>query len=222
MLASAPSIKEGEMTDYLLLYSGGKMPETEAEQADVMKAWDVWMTSIGPALKDGGNPFTPQAKTIDPMGKVTDGPAGSPASGYSIIQASSLDDAVKLAKDCPVLQGGAKISVYDTFEVMEPSSHSSDFWGSSAVHRMPTNAERLFASIAESELSMPGVTAGTGFGRSVWIRISGKSVEDAHSFVAANASAVSPRSGRRPTSTRPKVLPEADRPVLVQRPIGVV
>ena len=40
------------MTDYLLLYSGGKMPETEAEQADVMKAWDVWMTSIGPALKD--------------------------------------------------------------------------------------------------------------------------------------------------------------------------
>jgi hypothetical protein len=118
MLASAPSTKEGEMTDYLLLYSGGKMPETEAEQADVMKAWDVWMTSIGPALKDGGNPFTPQAKTIDPMGKVTDGPAGSPASGYSIIQASSLDDAVKLAKDCPVLQGGAKISVYETFEVM--------------------------------------------------------------------------------------------------------
>jgi hypothetical protein len=118
MLASAPSTKEGEMTDYLLLYSGGKMPETEAEQADVMKAWDGWMTSIGPALKDGGNPFTPQAKTIDPMGKVTDGPAGSPASGYSIIQASSLDDAVKLAKDCPVLQGGAKISVYETFEVM--------------------------------------------------------------------------------------------------------
>lgn len=66
----------------------------------------------------GRNPFTPQAKTIDPMGKVTDGPAGSPASGYSIIQASSLDDAVKLAKDCPVLQGGAKISVYETFEVM--------------------------------------------------------------------------------------------------------
>ena len=79
------------MTDYLLLYSGGKMPETEAEQADVMKAWDVWMTSIGPALKDGGNPFTQEAKTIDPMGKVTDGPAGSPASGYSIISADSLD-----------------------------------------------------------------------------------------------------------------------------------
>jgi len=39
---------------------------------------------------------------------------------------------------------------------------------------MPTNAERLFASIAESELSMPAVTAGTGFGRSEGLRISGK------------------------------------------------
>jgi hypothetical protein len=106
------------MTDYLLLYSGGKMPETETEQADVMKAWNVWMENLGPALKDGGNPFNEQAKTIDPMGKVTDGPAGSPASGYSIIQANSLDDAVMKAQDCPVLQGGAKISVYETFEVM--------------------------------------------------------------------------------------------------------
>jgi hypothetical protein len=118
MPPSATSTKEEEMTDYLLLYSGGKMPETEAEQADVMKAWDVWMTSIGPALKDGGNPFTQEAKTIDPMGKVTDGPAGSPASGYSIIQANSLDEAVKMAEDCPVLQGGATISVYETFAVM--------------------------------------------------------------------------------------------------------
>jgi hypothetical protein len=39
---------------------------------------------------------------------------------------------------------------------------------------MPTNPDRLFASIAESELSRPGVTAGTGFGRSEGLRISGK------------------------------------------------
>jgi hypothetical protein len=106
------------MTDYLLLYSGGKMAETEAEQADVMKAWGVWMENLGPALKDGGNPFTQEAKTIDTNGTVADGPVGSPASGYSIIQANSLDEAVTMSKDCPVLQGGAKISVYETFEVM--------------------------------------------------------------------------------------------------------
>jgi hypothetical protein len=35
-----------------------------------------------------------------------------------VISAESLDEAVTLAKDCPVLAGGASISVYETFEVM--------------------------------------------------------------------------------------------------------
>jgi hypothetical protein len=39
---------------------------------------------------------------------------------------------------------------------------------------MPTNPDRLFASITESQLSMPGVTAGTGFGRSEGLRVSGR------------------------------------------------
>ena len=104
------------MTDYLLLYSGGAMPETEEEQAAVMKAWDEWMHGLGDGLKDGGNPFTPAGKTIANDGSVSDG-AGS-ATGYSIIKADSLDAAVAAAKDCPVLQGGASIAVYETFAVM--------------------------------------------------------------------------------------------------------
>jgi hypothetical protein len=105
------------MTDYLLLYSGGSMPESEEEQATVMKAWDVWMHDLGSALKDGGNPFAPgAAKTISADGAVSDG-AGS-ASGYSIISADSLDDATAKAQGCPVLQGGATIEVYETFAVM--------------------------------------------------------------------------------------------------------
>ena len=36
------------MTDYLLLYSGGSMPETEEEQKTVMDAWNTWMGSSAP------------------------------------------------------------------------------------------------------------------------------------------------------------------------------
>ena len=104
------------MAKYLLLYSGGHMPETEAEQAQVMQAWDAWFKELGPALADGGNPFTPAAKKITSGPAVTDAQATS--SGYSIIEADSLDVATKLAGGCPVLQGGADITVFETFNVM--------------------------------------------------------------------------------------------------------
>ena len=104
------------MANYLLLYSGGGMPEGEAEQGKVMQAWGAWFGQLGDALVDGGNPFTPKSKTIGADGNVSEG--GGRASGYSVIKASSLDDAVAKAKGCPVLQGGATISVYETFEAM--------------------------------------------------------------------------------------------------------
>jgi len=106
------------MANFVLLYSGGSMPESEAEQAMVMKAWEAWFGKLGAGLVDAGNPFTPTAKSIAGDGKVSDGPVGGMASGYSVIKADSLDAAVALAQACPVLQGGAKITVYETFAAM--------------------------------------------------------------------------------------------------------
>ncbi|MFL5735014.1 MAG: hypothetical protein ACJ78Q_17795 [Chloroflexia bacterium] len=107
------------MSKFVLLYSGGGMPATEAEQAAVLKAWQEWFSDLGSDVVDGGEPFTGQAKTIDRSGMVTDGPAGTMASGYSIINADSLESAVQMAKRCPVLMGpDAKITVYETFHVM--------------------------------------------------------------------------------------------------------
>jgi hypothetical protein len=42
---------------YLLLYSGGRLPETEEETTAVTDAWGAWLAGIGDALVDG-NPFT--------------------------------------------------------------------------------------------------------------------------------------------------------------------
>src|SRR5438132_1309534 len=107
-----------DMANFVLLYSGGSMPESEAEQAAVMQAWGAWYGALGNAVVDGGNPFTPAAKSIASDGTVNDGPLGTMASGYSIIKADSLDSAVEMAKGCPILQGGGQISVYETFPVM--------------------------------------------------------------------------------------------------------
>jgi hypothetical protein len=102
---------------YLLLYSGGHMPANEAEQKTVMDAWNAWFAKHGEAIADGGNPFTAKAKTIGADGHVTDG-AFAAATGYTLIKSDSLDQAVEIAKGCPVLLGGAKVAVYETFDAM--------------------------------------------------------------------------------------------------------
>ena len=93
------------MTNFVLLFNGGGMPEDEAEIEKVMKAWMAWYEKLGSALVDQGNPFAPAVKSITPTGSVSNGPVGEMASGYSIIKAGSLDEAVTLAKSCPMLEG---------------------------------------------------------------------------------------------------------------------
>ena len=58
------------MANFVLLYSGGSMPEGKAEQAAVMQAWGAWYGGLGGAVIDGGNPFTPKAKRIARDGTV--------------------------------------------------------------------------------------------------------------------------------------------------------
>ncbi len=104
------------MANYLLVFHGGSMPETQEEGAKVMQAWTEWFGKLGGAVIDQGNPVS-QVRTIAANGSVSDGGV-NPSSGYTIIKADSLDAAVALAKGCPVLAGGASIEVAETFNVM--------------------------------------------------------------------------------------------------------
>ena len=103
------------MANYVLLFHGGSMPETQEEGAKVMQAWTAWFGELGDKLVDGGNPAT-KSRTIAADGSVTDDVSGP--TGYSILKADSLDEAVGLAKGCPVLQGGASVQVVETVAVM--------------------------------------------------------------------------------------------------------
>ncbi len=103
------------MANYVLVYHGGSMPETPAEGAKVMQAWNDWFGALGDAVVDGGNPAS-RTRRIDTDGSITDDPSGP--SGYSILKADALDAAVELATGCPVLPGGASIQVVETLDAM--------------------------------------------------------------------------------------------------------
>ena len=94
------------------------MPETPAQQARVMKQWTTWFARLGPAIVDPGNPFSGRVSKIDADGSVAKGAVGRRASGYSIIEAPSLEAATRLAKGCPVIRSGAQVAVYEAFNVM--------------------------------------------------------------------------------------------------------
>jgi hypothetical protein len=105
------------MSKYLLAYHGGGMAETDEARAQIMEAWGKWYQALGPAIVDAGNPVG-QTKTIATDGSVSEGGGANAVTGYTIISADGIDQAVDLSKGCPVLQSGGSVEVGETFDVM--------------------------------------------------------------------------------------------------------
>jgi hypothetical protein len=103
------------MANYLLAYTGGGMASTDAEREAAMAAWGAWFGKLGPAVIEAGNPVG-ASTSVTASG--SNGAAGSGLTGFSVIQADSLDAAAALVTDCPVIAGGGKVDVYETIEVM--------------------------------------------------------------------------------------------------------
>ena len=104
------------MAKYLFVYHGGSVPESEEEVARVMDAWGQWMGSLGGDLIDGGNPVG-MSTTVQSDGSVVSDGGSNPASGYSLIEAASLDDAVGKAKGCPILAAGGSVELAEAFDM---------------------------------------------------------------------------------------------------------
>jgi hypothetical protein len=69
----------------------------------------------GESIVDAGNPFGPSSR-IASDGKVSSSGA-SGLTGYSIIDASIMDEACDKAKGCPVLSTGGAIDVYEAMPI---------------------------------------------------------------------------------------------------------
>ncbi len=97
------------MAKYLFVYHGGKTPDSEADRARVMGAWQAWLGGLGDALVDGGAAVG-MSKTVNNSGTV-DGGGANPSSGYSMVEAASHDAAATMAAGCPILDDGGSVEV---------------------------------------------------------------------------------------------------------------
>ncbi len=106
------------MKEFVLLFRANwdGMPKVSAEEAQARtQKWVDWIEGIAAKgkLASGGNRLHNHGKLVK-AGKVTDGPfieAKESVGGYSIIKANSYEEAVELAKTCPVLAGGGIVEV---------------------------------------------------------------------------------------------------------------
>jgi hypothetical protein len=98
------------MAKFLLVYYGGMMAATPAEQKKSMDAWMGWFGKLGKAVVDAGAPTKP-GKIVGKGGNKAIG--ADPVTGYSIIQANNLDAALTLAKGCPSIPEGGTVAVYE-------------------------------------------------------------------------------------------------------------
>lgn len=103
------------MPKFLFVYHGGKTPETPHEIDAVVARWVAWLQGLGNAVVDGGNPVG-LSKTVK-ADAITDNGGANPASGYGIISASSIDEACKHAKGCPILESGGSVEVAEIMEM---------------------------------------------------------------------------------------------------------
>ena len=98
------------MGKYVFAYTGGSMAETPEAQEAAMQAWGAWFGTLGSAVTEIGNPFGPST-AVTGNGKT--GATKSGLSGYSVIEADSLELAAKLANGCPVIDCGGAVEVFE-------------------------------------------------------------------------------------------------------------
>ncbi|RKF14232.1 hypothetical protein D6850_12820 [Roseovarius spongiae] len=104
------------MANYLFIYHGGGMPETQEEGEKAMAQWMAWFGELGDAVVDGGNPVG-KSSTVSANGVTGDGGA-NPTSGYTVVRAASQEAACELAKGCPmVVDGSGSVEVAEIIEM---------------------------------------------------------------------------------------------------------
>lgn len=92
------------MPHFIFAYHGGRRPDNPAAAAKMMEQWKIWLDGLGDAAVQRGNPVG-QSFTVTSGGVEHDGGA-NPLSGYSIVQAESVEAALDLAEGCPHLHHG--------------------------------------------------------------------------------------------------------------------
>lgn len=104
------------MKEFVLIFRNSSNPHASPSPEQMQERMN-WLAGIAAQnkLADKGNRLSATAaKTVRPGGVVTDGPYTEIKefiSGYMIVKAATIEEAVELAQNNPILKGGGNVEV---------------------------------------------------------------------------------------------------------------
>ena len=103
------------MSQYVIVYLGGNPPSSPEEGQQHMSKYMDWLSSLGESAVSPANPLT-DTRTVNSDGTVATG-GKTTMSGYTIIEADTMDAALSIAKTCPFLETGGSLEVSELMEM---------------------------------------------------------------------------------------------------------
>jgi hypothetical protein len=103
------------MPQYMITYLGGNQPSTPEEGKQHFEKYKAWLASLGDSAISPANPLK-NSNTVNPDGTVTAG-SKTTMSGYTVIEAESIEDALVMAKACPFLDIGGSLEVSELIQM---------------------------------------------------------------------------------------------------------
>ncbi len=103
------------MAKFMLVYLGGEQPSNPEEGKKHFEEYRAWLMSLGDAVISAANPLK------DTHVIATDGSAQAGSStlmsGFSVLEAPSIEAAVLMSESCPFLKIGGTLEVSELIEM---------------------------------------------------------------------------------------------------------
>jgi len=103
------------MAKFMLVYLGGNQPSNPEEGKQHFEEYRNWLVSLGDSIVSAANPLK-DTHVIHPDGKVEAG-STTAMSGFSVIEADSIEEAVKVSQTCPFQKIGGTLEVSELVQM---------------------------------------------------------------------------------------------------------
>ena len=107
------------MAQYMITYLGGNQPATPEEGKQHFARYMQWLAALGTAVVSPANPLKGNC-VMHPGGEVTEG-GNTGMSGFTLIEADSMEAAQAMALDCPFLEIGGSLEISELIKMPKPS-----------------------------------------------------------------------------------------------------